>query len=239
MDGSDQARYDALMAKVDELGQACARLSRENAELRDRVSRLSPGLVTARTVPGAPCPAGPVVARPAAGAPGGGAGEPGAGRSISRRKIGKALGAVAVSAVGAGALIEMAQPAAAANGNSVTAGNVTTGESRTSVLYDGTSGFKGVVLLGNDSTYDGSGANFPAGVGGWAGQPQVSLRMALLLRSVRTGTDRVTAGLSPRCRYARWWLPSFPWAGMGVGPGRISPRCRCARLGPFGHGDGR
>ena len=119
MDGSDQARYDALMAKMDELGQACGRLSRENAELRDRVSRLSPGLVTARTVPGAPRPpGGPGPAGRPAGAPGDGAGEPGAGRSISRRKIGKALGAVAIGAVGAGALIETAQRAAAATGSS-------------------------------------------------------------------------------------------------------------------------
>jgi hypothetical protein len=71
--------------------------------------------------------------------------------------------------VGAGALIETAQPAAAANGTAVTAGNVTTGEIRTSVLYDGPANYTGVVLLGNDSTYTGTGANFPAGVGGWAG----------------------------------------------------------------------
>ena len=38
--------------------------------------------------------------------------------------------------------------------------------------YDGAASFKGVVLLGNDSTYDGSGANFPAGVTP-AGQPPV------------------------------------------------------------------
>jgi trimeric autotransporter adhesin len=49
------------------------------------------------------------------------------------------------------------------------AGGETTAESRTSVRCDGASGFAGVVLLGNDSSYSGNGANFPAGVGGWAG----------------------------------------------------------------------
>ena len=39
----------------------------------------------------------------------------------------------------------------------------------TSVKYDGASGYNGVVLLGNDSIYDGTSANYPAGVGGWAG----------------------------------------------------------------------
>jgi hypothetical protein len=63
----------------------------------------------------------------------------------------------------------MAQPAGAADGNNVVAGNATTAEHRTAVVYDGPSGFTGVVLLGNDSTYSGTGANFPAGVGGFAG----------------------------------------------------------------------
>jgi hypothetical protein len=53
--------------------------------------------------------------------------------------------------VGAAALVETAQPAAAVNGSTVLAGNVTTAETRTSVLYDGASGYQGVVLLGNDS----------------------------------------------------------------------------------------
>jgi hypothetical protein len=37
------------------------------------------------------------------------------------------------------------------------------------VLYDGASDFGGVVLLGNDSTYSGSSAAYPAALGGWAG----------------------------------------------------------------------
>jgi hypothetical protein len=51
----------------------------------------------------------------------------------------------------------------------VIAGNETAAEATTSVRYDGTTGFGGVVLLGNDSTYTGTVAGFPAALGGWAG----------------------------------------------------------------------
>jgi hypothetical protein len=170
MDGPDLASFDALTAKVNELGQMCVRLSRENAELRGEMSRLACG----------PVPAGPVAApevqpraaqrRPAARRPRSAPGEDGGqAPAISRRRIGRALGAVAASAVGAGALIEMAQPAGAVDGSNVVAGNNTTAEQRTAVTYDGSSPFSGVVLLGNDSTYSGTGANFPAGAGGFAG----------------------------------------------------------------------
>jgi hypothetical protein len=171
MNRSGQELLAALMTRVDELGRVCARLGQENAELRAEVSRLSAGPVRAVQVPGAPAMAESRSAAPASAAvpavpdTGDGAGP----RKISRRKVGKALGAVAASAVGAAALVEMTQPAAAATGSSVTAGNVTTGEGRTSVLYDGAANFLGVVLLGNDSTYDGGNGNFPAGIGGWAG----------------------------------------------------------------------
>src|SRR5438128_3258550 len=86
---------------------------------------------------------------------------------ISRRGLLRKAPVAAVAALGATALID--RPAAATDGNPVSAGNVTTAEHRTSVLYDGAGGFGGVVLLGNDSTYSGAGANYPAGVGGWAG----------------------------------------------------------------------
>lgn len=79
----------------------------------------------------------------------------------------KLAAAGAAGALGAGMV--SAKSAEATNGAAVTAGGVTTAEGRTSVRYDGSSGFQGVVLLGHDSTYDGGGANFPAGVGGWAG----------------------------------------------------------------------
>jgi len=148
MDAPDGAAFAALAAKVHELGRTCARLSQENAELRGQLSRLSgpltPAAAETREQPG----------RAAAG-------------SVSRRK---ALGVAVAGVAGAAALADLAaSPAAASDGDPVAAGEVTTGEARTSVLYDGSAGFNGVVLLGNDSSYDGSDAAFPAGAGGWAG----------------------------------------------------------------------
>jgi hypothetical protein len=150
-----------LAARVSELAQICARLSRENAELRQEMTRLSEARAGA-------------AARPAANGASGTRGRPGLAaspaRPVSRRMIGKAVGAAAVSAAGAAALVDLgARPAAAANGSNVTAGNVTKAERRTAVQYDGSAGFGGIVLFGNDSGYDGGSAAFPAGVGGWAG----------------------------------------------------------------------
>jgi len=63
MDARDGTEFAALATKVDELSQICARLGRENAELRDRVSRLTAGTppaarrpTTAPAAPGAPMP---------------------------------------------------------------------------------------------------------------------------------------------------------------------------------------
>ena len=149
MGTANGAPLDSLMAKVEELGRMCARLSQQNAELRAQVLSLHGG--TARQ--DAP------EAR--------GSGQEG---TVTRRVLGKALGAAAAGVVGGAALADLAaQPAAASNGNAVTAGNTTKAESRTAVLYDGSSGFGGVVLFGNDSTYDGGNAAFPAALGGWAG----------------------------------------------------------------------
>ena len=171
MDATGAPAFDALAAKVSELAQVCTRLSQENASLRQEVSRLSAGTSPAESA----APSSAAGARTKLELPTAGPTRPLAGK-LSRRMIGKAVGAAAVTAMGAAALVEAgAQPAAAAtaapdaNGNAVSAGNVTKGESRTSVLYDGASSFAGVVLLGNDSTYDGGEANFPAGLGGWAG----------------------------------------------------------------------
>ena len=146
MGTANGAPLDSLMAKVEELGRMCARLSQQNAELRAQVLSLHGG--TARLdAPGAR-----------------GSGQEG---TVTRRVLGKALGAAAAGVVGGAALADLAaQPAAASNGNNVTAGNTTTAESRTAVLYNGSSGFGGVVLLGNDSTYDGGNAGFPAALGG-------------------------------------------------------------------------
>lgn len=170
MDATGAPAFDELAAKVSELAQVCVRLSQENASLRREVSRLSAGATTTAESAAPPSAVGDRLELPTAGPT-----RPLAGK-VSRRMMGRAVGAAAVTAMGAAALVEAgAQPAAAAtaapdaNGNAVTAGNVTKGESRTSVLYDGTKNFQGVVLLGNDSTYDGGSANYPAGVGGWAG----------------------------------------------------------------------
>ena len=171
MDATGAPAFDALAAKVSELAEVCTRLSRENATLRQEVSRLSAGMSPAESA----APSSAAGTRTKLELPTAGPTRPLAWK-LSRRMMGKAVGAAAVTAMGAAALVEAgAQPAAAAtaapdaNGNAVSAGNVTKGESRTSVLYDGASSFAGVVLLGNDSTYDGGEANFPAGLGGWAG----------------------------------------------------------------------
>src|SRR6266571_4864470 len=73
----------------------------------------------------------------------------------------------AAAAIGGSALL--GKRASAADGGAVLAGNTTTAEHRTSVLYDGATGFTGVVLLGNDSFYSGANALYPAAAGGFAG----------------------------------------------------------------------
>ena len=89
---------------------------------------------------------------------------------IDRRTLAKLLGATAAAVVGGSVLGESAtSPAAASNGAPVDAGGETTAENRTSVRYDGASPFGGIVLLGNDSIYDGASANYPAALGGLAG----------------------------------------------------------------------
>src|SRR5215471_9151199 len=140
MDETD-ASVDALAAKVSELARVCARLSRENAELRQEITGMRAG--------------GDGGARARLELPAAGPARPVSGK-ISRRMMGKAVGAAAVTAVGAAALTDLtAQPAAASNGDAVKAGNTNKAEGRTAVLYDGPGGFGGVVLLGNDSAFDG------------------------------------------------------------------------------------
>ena len=152
MSSSVEETVAALLTRVDELSDFCARLSRENEELQRRV--------TATVV------RGPSSARDDEG---GSPMDETNGR-MDRRTLGKLLGVTAAALVGGSAISELAaSPAAASNGAAVTAGSQTTAEARTSVLYDGASNFGGVVLLGNDSTYGGQSANYPAGLGGWAG----------------------------------------------------------------------
>jgi hypothetical protein len=161
MDARDSTEFAALATKVDELSQMCARLGRENAELRDRVSRL-----TAGTPPAARRPAGAGQApRPDPRAPHGQPGEP----KLSRRSVGKALGVAAAGVVGAAALAEAAAgPAAASDGNNITAGHTTTAESATTVQFDGTTA-PGMIFLANDTSFLAGGSSHPAALGGWAG----------------------------------------------------------------------
>jgi hypothetical protein len=157
MDTSGVTGLDALASRLDDLQAQCGRVIEENAVLRDRLSHLDPGGPDAAATP----------SRPDRGRDT----KSGADGRISRRGVlGKALGAAAVTAVGGAVLMDRnARPASAANGNAVAAGNLTNAETSTQVKYDGSGGFGGVVLLGNDSTYSGDAAGYPAGVGGWAG----------------------------------------------------------------------
>ena len=146
MEGQLETELESLVAQLEESRASCARLARDNAELQRRLAGSGGQLP-----PVDPAPADIAL--------------------ISRRgALGKALGAAVVTVVGAGALVERATaPAAASDGSSVVAGSATTAEARTSVVYDGVGGFTGVVLLGNDSTYGGQSANYPAALGGFAG----------------------------------------------------------------------
>jgi hypothetical protein len=161
MDAKNELAAGDLAARVDELADICARLARENAELRDRVTRLSGppepmvtekrrlGRDRARRVGRAESPGN----------------QPGA---VSRRMIGKALGAAAAGAVGAAVLMDRAQPAAANSGQSIDAGVVNTAEDATTLNFDGSAN-PGVVFLANDTLLTASGSHFPAALAGWAG----------------------------------------------------------------------
>ncbi len=148
MHEQEAAQLETLAAELDGLQVICAQLVRDNAELRDRLESLTSPL---KSTPRAPAPS--------------------SGNVMTRRGVmTKALGAAAVTVVGGAALVNRdALPAAASNGSNVIAGGQTTAEARTAVLYDGAAGFGGVVLLGNDSTYSGTSASYPAALGGWAG----------------------------------------------------------------------
>ena len=154
---TDSAAFDALMAKVEELGQVYARLVRENAELRAQIPGPRPGTARIAIRSGSNgADAGPAVAGPE--------------RRVSRRVLGKALGAAAAGAVGAVALGDLGvQSAAASTGSDITAGTVTTTEAGTTLQYDGGSDLSGVVFLANDTGFSNGAAAFPAALGGWAG----------------------------------------------------------------------
>lgn len=137
----EAAAFDALAAKVDELVQVCTRLSRENAELRDRMSRLP---ATAADRP-------PAQDEPAA--ENGITAERGIAASrISRRTIGKALaGAAAAGVVGAAALADLgALPAAAADRRA--AADDAPAASEAPDVPDATSGAQSVINASMTST---------------------------------------------------------------------------------------
>jgi hypothetical protein len=180
MDARDGSEFAALAAKIDELSQVCAKLSRENAELRARFSQLdassgqgldvssgqgldarsSQGTRAARSVRAdAEAAAGPA-AETATGPLHG---------NVSRRMIGKALGAAAVGVVGAAAVVQAsAGPALANDGNPVVAGGVTRSESLTELKFDG-SGNQGMLFLVNDTDFGANDLPHRAVLGGWAG----------------------------------------------------------------------
>jgi hypothetical protein len=113
MDASSDSAYRALAAKIDSLGQLCARLARENAALHDQVSRLgavasaASAATTASAVERQPAPAA-LQPGPAAGPaqPAGGQANVLEGR-VTRRLAGRTLGVAAAGLMGAVALTEL------------------------------------------------------------------------------------------------------------------------------------
>jgi hypothetical protein len=87
--------------------------------------------------------------------------------------IGRALGAAAAGVVGAVAITDAtASPAAAATGDAVKAGNVTTAEAATTVKFDGTN--PGCVFLAHDTALVATDAGHTAALAGWAAKGQVA-----------------------------------------------------------------
>jgi hypothetical protein len=92
---------------------------------------------------------------------------------VSRRMIGRVLGAAAVGVVGAAALVDAtAGQAAAADGNPVTAGAVTTAEEATTLEYNGAAN-PGVVFLANATAFDAGASDYAAALAGWGGSNEV------------------------------------------------------------------
>jgi len=83
-------------------------------------------------------------------------------RSVLGKVIGVTAGAVGATLIGPAA-------ASANTGDNVVAGQVTLAGTTTEVKYNGGAGFPGIVLFGNDSTYNPTTSFYPAACGGWAG----------------------------------------------------------------------
>ena len=86
-----------------------------------------------------------------------------------RSRRGILAAAAGMAGAMAAAAVADAAPAQAHTGDSLAAGETNFAEASTAVTYDGSAGFSGVVLLGNDSTFNPNSAQFPAAAGGWAG----------------------------------------------------------------------
>ena len=173
MDASSDSAYRALAAKIDSLGQLCARLARENAALHEQVSRL--GAAAAAAEPTAaterqPSPAGRqlVSAAGPAAQPAGGQANVLEGR-VTRRMAGRTLGVAAAGLMGAAALTELgARPAAAADGQPLLLGRGNPIESPTTVGWDGNAKITTMFLV-NDTDLGPSDSLFRCAVAGWGG----------------------------------------------------------------------
>lgn len=87
-----------------------------------------------------------------------------------RRMLRRVLGAAtATMAAGAAGLTLESGTASANTGDNMILGQTNLANSGTQVQWNGSSGFTGVILLGNDTGFSDSGAFFPAAAGGWAG----------------------------------------------------------------------
>lgn len=167
----DAAAFDALSAQVNELARVCARLTRENAELRSQVSALSGSATPAMS-------ATPMVHTPEATSGGGPTAR------ISRRAaVGVALAGAAAGIAGVTAATERSgREAPAAAGAELTGAELSTGElssvelstveraaapTATGSLINGTlSTASAVVVAANTSTGPGVHATSSGGRGG-------------------------------------------------------------------------
>jgi hypothetical protein len=175
MDASSDSAYRALAAKIDSLGQLCARLARENAALHDQVSRLgavasaASAATTASAVERQPAPAA-LQPGPAAGPaqPAGGQANVLEGR-VTRRLAGRTLGVAAAGLMGAVALTELgARPAAASDGQPLTLGEGNPIESPTTIGWDGRTKITTMFLV-NDTDLGPSDSLFRCALAGWGG----------------------------------------------------------------------
>jgi hypothetical protein len=180
IDRDSTAAIELLTQKVDALQSACSRLTHENQELWTALrSRSGPSsginpdtaqedlVGSVRKTTGPACSAnGNTNSLEEAEL----SEEDRFRTEMSRRGMFATAIGMAAAVAGASVVIEgFIDPAGASDGNAVVAGGSNTAEQPTTVLYNGSSGFGGVVFLANDSTYSASDPSYPAALGGWAG----------------------------------------------------------------------